>query len=180
MTLASRAFRLQELVVLRMGRSRLESAKRLSTLLLFLAAGTPAGAEQLWQNVDSGMSLAQLRGLFPEGARVSYRQDEVLVRDFRLTPDCVADVHIHLASGIVRSVELRGSGTLNRRCSDTVLDALSAKYGDALRVTDAPHIVYRWNPAGVSVKFVRWPSNNLANLFHSWTVIYEPTQQLPL
>jgi hypothetical protein len=153
---------------------------QLSGLLLFSGGASAATAEPLWQNVDAGMTVAQLRSVYPEGGAVSYGKDEILLRDFRMTPDCPADVHILLRAGVVRGVTIQGPGTFNRRCSDTVLDGLSAKYGEALHVEDTARIVYRWTRPNETVEFSRLSPNDLANLFQSWRVTYQPAPKLPL
>lgn len=157
---------------------RLKGVVRLSVALLFSAGASAATAEPLWQNVDAGMTVAQLRSVYPDGGTVSYGKDEVLLRNFRMTPECVGDVHILLRAGLVEGVDIRGSGTFSKHCSNIVLNGLSAKYGEALHVEDTRDTSYRWTPPGETVEFSR--PDGWASLVHSWRVTYKPAPNLPL
>src|SRR6185312_1350554 len=110
---------------------------RISWLLVSLAIASPAAAQPLWQNVESGMKVAQLRALYPAGGKVSYVNDEVVLHDYAVTNKCSADVHIRLSAGVVKSVDVKGGSALDQHCAEAVQDGLSAKYGPPL--TTGPH-----------------------------------------
>ena len=157
---------------------------RISWLLLSLAIASPAFAQPLWQNVESGMNVAQLRALYPAGGKISYGKDEVVLHDYAVTAKCSADVHIRLAAGSVKSVDIKGHGALDQHCAEAVLDGLSAKYGQPL--TTGPHrgsilgkpgIAYSWNRDGVTLRFVRYPQSwPLA----AWEIDYTVAESVPL
>jgi hypothetical protein len=157
---------------------------RISWLLLSLAVASPAAARPLWQNVETGMDVAQLRALYPAGGKVSYGKDEVVLHDYAITGRCSADVHIRLASGSVKGVAVKGRNTLDHRCRDDVLEGLSAKYGQPL--TTAPHrgsilenpgIAYSWNRDGVTLRFIRYPESLI---LPPWEVDYDIAESVPL
>lgn len=158
---------------------------RLAWLLLSLAAASPASAQPLWQNVEFGMNLAQLRALYPAGGKVSYAGDEVVLHDYAVTAKCSADVHIRLAAGSVKSVDVKGRSALDQHCAEAVQDGLSAKYGPPL--TTGPHeggsifahagIAYSWNHDGVTLRFVRYPQSWP---LPAWEIQYIVAANVPL
>jgi hypothetical protein len=154
---------------------------RKSLILLSLFVAAPASAQTLWQDVQYGMTSSQLRAAYPEGKGVSYAAQEVVIRGYAVTGKCLGDVHIRLSGGRVDQVEIRGHGAMNERCSDAVLDGLSAHYGPPLTVApddrapifQAGSIAYSWHRDGLRLRFFRFPNNNLFSLASpSWVVDY--------
>ncbi|HEY1604533.1 MAG TPA: hypothetical protein VGF77_02935 [Allosphingosinicella sp.] len=157
---------------------------RISLLLLSLAAASPAAARPLWQNVETGMNVAQLHALYPAGGNVSYGKDEVVLRNYAVTEKCSADVHIRLASGGVESVLIKGHSALDGHCTEVVLEGLSAKYGQPL--TTAPHrtsifaspgLVYSWNRDGVTLRFTSYRPSLISS---PWEIDYAVAEKVPL
>lgn len=136
-----------------------------------LSLAQPAAAQEatnsdrpvLWQNVSAGMSRDQVRELYPRSGNVTHRNDLTIVEDYRVTDQCDATVRIFHERGIVDRVVVRGEGSIGGSCSDTVLTALSARYGEALS-RDRRHgtlfgresTVYVWNREGVTLRFRRF------------------------
>lgn len=123
----------------------------------------PAFALPLWNNVESDMTVAQVRALYPEGGSVQYRNDSTVIGDYRVTEGCQANVHIDHPRGVVTRVRVRGEGSMGGRCSDRVLTALSARYGEALSrdrrggsFLAREGTVYVWNREGVTLRFKRY------------------------
>lgn len=132
------------------------------------AAPAPPGAAAsaqpiLWQNIRYGMTPAEVRALYPAGEHVEHRDNRITVREYQVTPQCQADVHIHFPNGTVDRVQVRGEGSMGGRCSDTVLTALSSRYGEALSrdrrersLLGREGTVYVWNREGVTLRFQRY------------------------
>lgn len=130
-----------------------------------LALATPAQAEGgivLWDKVEAGMTIAELRALYPErGGKVKWHgTKQTEVEDVVILPGCEAEVEIQHASGTVDAVKVKGKGSIGGRCSDKVLGALSAKYGQpAVQRGVEQSILARegqvvvWNKDGVTMRF---------------------------
>lgn len=126
-------------------------------------ASPQAGSPMLWQNIRYGMTANEVRALYPASATVTYRDNRITVTDYQVTPQCRADVHIHFPQGTVDRVQVRGDGSMGGRCSDTVLTALSSRYGEALSrdrreasILAREGTVYVWNRDGVTLRFQRF------------------------
>jgi hypothetical protein len=129
-----------------------------------LFAATPAVAGPvLWQNVEAGMTREQVRELHPRGPNVTHRDDLTIIEDYQVTDRCQATVRVFHERGTVDRVVVRGEGSLGGSCSDTVLTALSARYGEALSrdrrggsILQREGTVYVWNREGVTLRFRRF------------------------
>ena len=127
-------------------------------------AGTPAWAAVLWQHVESGMTVAQVRALYPTGGDVEYKSDETLIHHFAATEHCAATVHIDHPAGLVTRVRVRGTGSLGGHCSEAILDGLSSRYGQPLirehsqaSILAREGNVYVWHrDDGVTLRFKRF------------------------
>jgi hypothetical protein len=132
-----------------------------------IAQPTPGAPSQestgrvLWQNVAAGMTRDQVRGLYPaQGDRVHHRDDVTIIEDYAVTDRCKATVRIFHEQGKVDRVEVRGEGSIGGRCSDTVLTALSARYGEALSRERGGDGIFRragttyvWSRDGITLRF---------------------------
>lgn len=54
----------------------------------------PAG-RVLWRNIEDGMSVAELRALYPQGAHVTYKADRTVLSDVPVIEGCQAKVNIY-------------------------------------------------------------------------------------
>ena len=147
--------------------------------LLLLAV--PADAQTLWRNIELGMTVEQLRALYPAGEHVEYLADELKLEEVAITPECEADAHIHHENGAVVRVVLRGGGSMSGRCANRILDALAARYGQSaareerrglLRRPSQDHI---WTREGVMIRFRRFGGSDLGGgglLRASWEITY--------
>src|SRR4051812_5743814 len=149
----------------------------------FLLAATPASAQMLWRNIEHGMTVDQVRALYPAGEHVKYQGEEILLEEIRITPECEADVHIHLQGATVERVVLRGGASMSGRCSNRVLDALAARYGQSAAREDRRGILRRpsqdhiWNHEGIMIRFRRFGGTDFGGgglLRASWELSYSP------
>jgi hypothetical protein len=156
--------------------------------LLPTLMASPLSAQTLWQNVTYGMTVNQLRSIYPAGSRTSYTPAEAVIRGFPITEKCVGDVHIGIAAGRVTHVQIRGHGSLSETCSDAVLDGLSATYGPPVTIApgrgavfQASELSYSWNRNGVKLRYTRYPNDNIFSLAApSWLVDYAVVQPVKL
>lgn len=104
--------------------------KRYLAAALMLGAATQAQAEPIWGNVEFGMSRAQVEALYPKGGKVKYQSKAIEISDIKITEKCEAEANIRFDdAGLVREVMIAGNPSMGGRCSNDVLTALSAKYG---------------------------------------------------
>lgn len=127
-------------------------------------AGTAYAQERivLWDKVEAGMTIDEVRAVYPAVAgKVKWHgTKQTEVEDVVILEGCEAEVEIQHASGKVDAVKVKGKGSLGGRCSDKVLGALSAKYGQpAVQRESKGSILARegeiavWNKAGVAMRF---------------------------
>ena len=84
----------------------------------------------LWDKVAEGMSIEEVRALYPQQAgKVKWHKNQVEIEDVSILEGCSAEVEIQHKTGIVDAVKIKGRGSLGGRCSDKVLNALSAPFG---------------------------------------------------
>lgn len=85
----------------------------------------------LWGKVRADMSIDEVRELYPakRGKIKHHKMKQTEVEDVLILEGCEAEVEIQHESGKVDAVKVKGKGSLGGRCSDKVLSALSAKYG---------------------------------------------------
>lgn len=116
----------------------------------------------LWDKVSAGMAMAEVRALYPEARGVVkwHGTKQTEVEDVTIIPDCRAEVEIQHANGIVDAVKIKGRGSIGGRCSDKVLAALSAKYGQpAVQRKMSESFVARegevsvWTRDGITMRF---------------------------
>ena len=104
--------------------------KRYWIVALALVNATAVNAEPVWRNIDFGMTRAQVEVLYPKGKGVSYQAKNIELSDIRITERCSAEANIRFDdAGKVREVMIAGNPSMGGRCSNDVLTALSAKYG---------------------------------------------------
>lgn len=131
----------------------------------------------MWQNVEAGMTVDQVRALYPN-ARV--RRDKIEIRDYRPMPNCPSTVVITMAP-VVTKIEVRGAGSLTGGCSEEIGHALIERYGQPVDEeyesnyfmgATAPVTSYFWIVEGVAMRFERREDQGL--MFPSWTMTYIP------
>lgn len=125
---------------------------------LMLGMATPALAAPLWQNVEAGMTVEQVKALYPAvKGKVRHLDHSIWIKEaFRVGDDrsaCKPNVTIEFSEGVVSKVEAR-----EIFCSGSALSAMIAKYGEPAtdgieRGVFAVYRVMRWTaPNGVLVK----------------------------
>jgi hypothetical protein len=136
----------------------------------------------LWRNIESGMTVAQLRALYPAGPNVTYKDDRTVLSDVSIIEGCEAKVNVMHPSGVVSEIVMRGEGAIAGRCSLKIITALSGKYGEPLDKDKIRGSIfarqgknYIWTHDGVTLQFKRYTNGALGGggLFAaSWELRY--------
>ena len=132
----------------------------------------PAQAEDsrpiLWDKVRAGMTTAEVRALYPEGGDIDHKRNRIELDDQVILEGCEAEIDIMHRDGVVDMVKVRGDASLGGRCSDKVLGALSAKYGQPMVEREtAGSILAReseitvWNKGGITMRFKQFTNGLL-------------------
>lgn len=134
-------------------------------LALAVLAAVPSYAQDrivLWDKVEARMTIDQVHAAYPEqpGKVKWHGTKQTEIEDVVILDGCEAEVEIQHASGTVDAVKVKGKGSIAGRCSDKVLSALSAKYGQpAIQRERGGSILARegevsvWNKSGVTMRF---------------------------
>jgi len=148
------------------------------------AIATPAASHGLvlWRNIESGMTVAKLRALYPQGSNVTYKDDRTVLSDVSIIEGCQAKVNIMHPSGVVEEIVMRGEGSIAGRCSLKIITALSGKYGEPLDKDKVHGSLfgregknYIWTHDGVTLQLKRYTNGALGGggLFAaSWELRY--------
>lgn len=115
----------------------------------------------LWDKARAGMTVDELRNAYPkQRGKVKWHRKQVEVEDVSILEGCDAEVEIQHKSGIVEAVKVKGKGSIAGRCSDKVLGALSAKYGQPMVQRERKRSILAregeiviWNKDGVTMRF---------------------------
>lgn len=138
----------------------------------------------LWDKVEAGMTVDEVRALYPEvrGKVKWHKAAQTEVEDVAILDGCKAEVEIQHKTGFVDAVKVKGKGSIAGRCSDKVLGALSAKYGQPMVQRDvAGSILARegdvvvWNKQGVTMRFKKFTDGEFGGgglLASSWELTY--------
>lgn len=101
-----------------------------------LALGaTPANAEPLWRNIEAGMTVDQVRALYPldpgEGRKVEHHKSVTELHGFMTLGECKPRVEILHPEGTVTGVSIwmRDGGAFKPKCNDEARLALFQKFG---------------------------------------------------
>lgn len=139
---------------------------------------TPSDRTILWQNVAYGMTVAEVRALYPDAER---RKKETIIRDYQVTPECEAVIDIRHERGTVETVRVRGGAALGGRCADKVQAALGSRYGQPSTQAREGGSLFRrestlitWNRDGVTLRFKRFFDGGIAQ--RSWELEYSTYQ----
>jgi len=139
----------------------------------------------LWDKVRAGMTLAEVRSLYPEdGSKVKWHgSGQTEVESITVLDGCEAEVEIQHESGVVEIVKVKGRGSIVGRCSDKVFSALAAKYGQPDGQTNQQGSIFKrgkstaiWSRDGVTMRFAWMNDNGLGGgglLTSSWQMEYE-------
>lgn len=139
--------------------------KKLVIAALALGIASQAQAEPVWNNIEFGMTRAEVEALYPKGKGVSYQSKNIEISDITITAKCQAEANIRFDdAGLVREVMIAGNPSLGGRCSNDVLTALSAKYGQpsnwdnsAATILARQGKVAMWaRPDGVAMRFKKY------------------------
>ncbi len=137
----------------------------LFSLIAFAASPSLAQIAErpiLWDKVRADMTIKEVRELYPEdGKKIKWHKNkQTEVEDVVILEGCEAEVEIQHEGGTVDTVKVKGKGSIGGRCSDKVLTALSAKYGQpAVQRERKGSILARegevavWSKGGVALRF---------------------------
>lgn len=99
---------------------------------------TAAHSEPVWDKVELGMDRAKVEATYPASRKIKHQRSAIEINDVTITPRCEAEVNIRFdADDRVREVMVAGNPSMGGRCSNEVLTALSAKYGQPANWDDA-------------------------------------------
>lgn len=142
--------------------------KQLLFLPAVLASAVPAVAQEqpiLWDKVRSGMTIEEVHQLYPaQGDTVKWHgTKQTEIEDIEVLKGCKAEVEIQHESGTVDAVKVKGRGSIAGRCSDKVLAALAAKYGQPMEerksqssILEREGTISIWAKQGVTMRFKRF------------------------
>ena len=141
----------------------------ISLMLVQMAAvdGESADRAILWDKVEAGMSISELRSLYPEeDGKIKWHKDkQTEVEDVVILEGCEAEVEIQHENGFVDAVKVKGRGSIGGRCSDKVLGALSAKYGQPMVQRERKRSILAregeiavWSNNGITLRFKQFTS----------------------
>jgi hypothetical protein len=136
----------------------------------------------LWRNIENGMTVTQLRALYPRGSDVTYKEDRTILSDVPIIEGCQAKVNIMHPTGVVKEIVMRGEGSIAGRCSLKLIAALSGKYGEPMDKDKVHGSLfgregknYIWSRDGITLQLKRYTSGALGGggLFAaSWELRY--------
>lgn len=158
-------------------------------LMMLVMTATPAAAQPLWENIDAGMTAAQVQALYPAGPQVRHRPDRTTIRLHPLTGQCRADIHILHPRGQVEQVVLRGEPAIVPQCGTAMLASIEQRLGRAASeatgrpgMLQRPRTTYVWHAGGIHLRFVRYlpegiGGTGLGNA--SWELSFSTTGEPP-
>lgn len=135
------------------------------TTAVLLATTTAAAADPVWDKVEFGMTRAQVETLYPKGAKTEHQKKAIEISDITIIGKCEAEVNIRFNDDdVVDEVMIAGNPSMGGRCSNDVMTALSAKYGQPANWdTSGGSILARqgkiavWSrPDGVAMRFKKF------------------------
>src|SRR3712207_3569304 len=113
-------------------------------ILLGAASVFPLENRALWQNVTYGMTVDQVRALFPaERKRTEHHKTWTELKGFVAVAKCKPEVGIHHPKGVVTHVVVSMPAIgLKSTCTDEAYEAMLSKYGrpDTEQSTDKESI----------------------------------------
>lgn len=166
--------------------------KKIIIAALAMGAATQANAEPIWGKVEFGMTRAQVEALYPKGSGVEYQSKAIEISDVKITAKCDAEANIRFdENGLVHEVMIAGNPSMGGRCSNDVLTALSAKYGQPSNWdNNAGSILARqgkvaiWaRPDGVAMRFKKFENGVFGGgglTKASWELSYTQAENIAL
>jgi hypothetical protein len=122
-----------------------------AALIATTLASAPDVNPIIWDRVRAGMSIDELRAVYPEMKATLPRHTFILSEDVREFAGCPATATAHFQRGILTKVVLTGRSEILRKCLNAVRQELSAKFGKpkklgVLREWTSERISFRLNP----------------------------------
>jgi hypothetical protein len=123
-------------------------------VLSWLTVAAPLNAAPLWGRVEAGMTLEQLRAVYPELRPTLPRHTYVLADKIEQFQNCPAVAVAVFVRGVVDRVVLTGQPEALRKCYDGIEETLTNHFGKARRLG----VLREWIHDGI-----RWLLNPLAD-----------------
>ena len=144
--------------------------KKILLTIAFFCAASAAHAEPVWDKVEFGMSRTQVEAIYPSGKDIEYQKNAIEISHIQITEKCSAEANIRFGpDGLVKEVMIAGNPSLAGRCSNDVLTALSAKYGQPANWDNSSGSllarqgkVAMWSrPDGIAMRFKKFENGGL-------------------
>lgn len=160
--------------------------------ILALTFAGSALASPVWDKVELGMARADVEALYPSGRKVKYQRAAIEISDISITEKCGAEVNIRFdPTGHVNEVMVAGNPSIGGRCSNEVLTALSAKYGQPANWDDSQGSILAregkvaiWSrPDGIAMRFKKFTNEGFGGgglLKASWELSYTAAASISL
>lgn len=160
--------------------------------IIALISATQASAQPVWDKVEFGMTRAQVEALYPSGSGVSYQRKAIEISHVKITDKCEAEANIRFGDDeTVREVMIAGNPSMGGRCSNDVLTALSAKYGQPANWDSSEGSILArqgkiamWSrPDGVAMRFKKFENGGFGGgglLKASWELSYTKVDGIAL
>jgi hypothetical protein len=165
---------------------------RLPLAAAALVSATQASAQPVWDKVEFGMTRAQVEAPYPSGTGVSYQRKAIEISHVKITDKCGAEANIRFDDdGTVQEVMIAGNPSMGGRCSNDVLTALSAKYGQPANWDSSQGSILArqgkiamWSrPDGIAMRFKKFENGAFGGgglLKASWELSYTKVDAIGL
>lgn len=97
--------------------------------MMALLIGSPALAGPLWDKVEYGQSMDDVRLIYPPSSTVVYHDDYVVLEPVTIAQGCPAVANIAFKDAKVKSVAIRGGPQAIQTCLARVRRQLTFLYG---------------------------------------------------
>lgn len=164
-------------------------------VILFIAAASSSGAafaEPVWDKVEFGMTRTQVEALYPQSGKTKYQKRAIEISDIKITEKCGAEANIRFdETDTVKEIMIAGNPSMGGRCSNDVLTALSAKYGQPANWDNSDGTILArqgkvamWSrPDGVALRFKKFENGGFGGgglLKASWELTYSKADAISL
>ena len=145
------------------------------TAMMLLLVGSPALASPLWDKVEYGQSMDEMRHIYPPSSSVVYHDDYVVVGPITIAQGCPGFATIVLIKTTVKRVAVRGEPEAIQTCLHRIRSQLTSQYGKPKRKHG-----YLWHVGEVDITLnsgIPSPDELLDDvplpLTHYWVVYFE-------
>lgn len=151
---------------------------------VLLAVPSVAGAEPLWDKVEAGMTRQQVEALYPKDGKTEYQKNAIEISGIHILGKCDAEANIRFNdANVVKEVMIAGNPSMGGRCSQDIMSAMSAKYGQPANWDGSSGTflsrqgkIMMWSrPDGVAMRFKKYENGLFGGgglLKASWELTY--------